>query len=674
MSILHAAKTQLQILTALPRLDAVDPAERLRAAETLQRVGPAALPYLRYAVRPARTHRTRCAAAVALHGLNDPAGLKVLREILMALPPQPPEQLAEIEADLQAAFIAIGAPDAVTALIDLFPHLDERQTHIAACACAIFGTLRDPRALTVLSARALAFPNLFEQTVPAFGEMAVIHLERMIHDSNPARRILAIQALSHIPTAHSFAVLRTSLRDEDPAVRRQAPNALRNISPPAAAQAIEDALRAGFSTSAAVEVLAQVKGRANLIFFELVRRWEPDGQKNSGDTPDAVLAALPLLNALPISPADLTPPLCALLQREPDLAIAAGAARVLGVRGPTTPTSDQMAREALRTRLSSAQTPLRGAVATTLNVLGDPIGVQLQQRLQECWPQEGLLPKLQALLRGGPEAGQIATQTMQQVTQWFTRLSRETLDRLNANPVESVPAKYDASLPGLLSDLLHNALDALDESDDAAETGEMLTLCVATLRALARIGAPDALVAQQELTRALHLVKISSIPEPMGAAASRQALLREVAEIVRSSAASLLQECLGAESLPLFVEALSAPQSQVRRTAIAALGRLGDPRALAYLNPIAADASHADHSIAHEAILAIRRINPEMMTLLRASGAKERSPESLLRPASGNNDPISADLLLRPAAQDEQPQQQTITDSTLQPQGAQTEP
>ena len=126
--------------------------------------------------------------------------------------------------------------------------------------------------------------------------------------------------------------------------------------------------------------------------------------------------------------------------------------------------------------------------------------------------------------------------------------------------------------------------------------------------------------------------------EPLLGSAHRQMFLNAAADHLKLE-------------LHLFLEALYTPQPEVNHTAIAALGRLGDVRALPHLQPIANNTAHPLCPAAIGAIALIKRTNPEMMTLLRGSSAADAHQETLLRPAAEKSSTVSPDLLLRPSAQ-----------------------
>jgi HEAT repeat protein len=662
MGVWQAAYTQMAIWHAYSRLNSPEDAERVQAMETLRAAGNASLPCLRLAISRADRPRVKFAGAVVLHRLSEPAGMETLIEAMRYRLATAPALAPELEA----AFIAVGSPDAVNALRVLWNQIPEWGDHRTALAsiCRIWARLRDPRVLDDLSVRAPRIPDLFEQTVPAFGEMAVLHLERMVREPDPARRILAIRALHHIVSGRSFAVLVPLLRDSDAQVRAAVPAALEATGGAhAAGRAITEALQAGYSTREAVETIVRIGPVPYETLLAMVNRWDPQSIAVPGDTGAAVLAALPVLaRAASVWPnGQLIPPLCALLERRPGPAMLAAIARVLSLRGQTgDTTTDATARDALRALLTHADADVRTDAASALVRFSDPSGRQMCQFIEECRPQGRWFTKLQTLLKGGADTGQMATQAMQGLTQWVSRVSKETVERLNPGGTASSAAwgvPRDPRLPELLRQLLGNTLDALQQNATPEATEEMLTACVAVVRALARVGAPQALCARNELLRALCLVKRGIVYETGGPADFRKSSLREIGVVVRTAAAETLLELYGTDSFPLFLEALYAPLPEAHSTAIVALGRLGDARALPHLQPLVANAAHALSPVATEAVAAIRRTNPELMTLLRASSALDNRPETLLRPASGNPNDAAPDLLLRPTTQTPLPPQ-----------------
>lgn len=643
---------QIQIWSAFAHLRSANDAERVRAMETLRASGSASLPYLRFALNGVRDYRRRFAAAVVLHWLGKAQGMETLIKALQWELPTTPE----IAAELEAAFVTIGSPDAVNALLVLWRQLPDWGDNQAVMAsiCRVWASVKDPRALDGLLSRATRIPELFEETVPKFGEMAVLRLETMARDPEPARRIMAIRALRHISSGRSFAALVPLLRDPHPDVRAAVPAALEGAGGiVAATRVIVEAIEVGYSTRAAVETVLRGGPAPYLTLQRLIARWDPRRSAPTHDTGDAVLAALPILAGAPLSNADLIPTLCSLLERRPGPEILVAAARVIGERRQSGEACDAPARSALLSLLTSADAPVRAEAAGALASLGEPLGKQWNQLIADCRPQGSILQKLQAVLRGGSDAGQAAAQAVQQVSQWFSRASKATVDRLQAvaltpNNGADVAAR-DPRTPDLLRQLLDQALTALQQTTLPEETEDRLSLCVAAIRALSRVGTSAALSARAELLQALYTVTHSMVYQGASSGLQRKSEMREVSEMVRGAAAETLAELYGARSFALFLEALYAPQPEVHGTAMAALGRLGDVRALPHLQPIARDTAHPLSSVAAQAIAAIHHTNPDVIELLRGSSAHTQ-PDILLRPASGSADATAPDELLRPTA------------------------
>jgi HEAT repeat protein len=650
MALWNAAHTQVQIWSAYSRLNAPDSGDRLRAISTLCEIGPAALGCLRFASGPLRPARIQYAAAVAMHCLGDPTGLSILTNALRWVLPTHPE----LYTDLCWAFITIGVPDAVTALIEVYPKLPPRNPITLNCIADVWGTLRDPRVLEILAAPGWPMPDLARDTIARFGELALRCLERMITEPIPRRRILAIRTLADIATPPCFSLIRPLLADPDPEVREIVPDALFIISPTSAFQAIIDSIRAGHSTAAAVEAMLHhdhddaarwhvpPADSAFEALLALISRWEPAGQGASGDTRDAVLVALSALIDADADNDRLLPALCGLLTRKPDRGITAGILRLFANRvWPNDPNSAPVIA-ALSEHIVHPDKEIRGEAANILLRFHDPLGRELNQWLDACWPQGSLLSRLHAILTGSPDAGQVASQTLLQMSQWFNKLSREAPYRAGADGTAGTSPGYDARLPETVRQLLYRALTALEDATAPGEIEELLALCTATIRVLERFGVPVLLCAYDELLSALSLVRPYTGMAPPGPN------LQAGVDLVRSAAATLFLNCYGANSYGLFLGMLFAPQPEVRSTAIPALGRLGDPRALPYLQSYASDPNDANAASAQEAIAAIRNLNPDVMVLLRGSQAVDARPDTLLRPANGNNVYSAPDILLRP--------------------------
>jgi HEAT repeat protein len=662
---LRALQLQMQIWQAASRLGSPDDVERVNAMQTLYLAGHASIPALRRVVRTPYA-RKQFAAAVVLHRLGEPEGMITLKEALLW-------RLAtdlELAPELEAAFVAIGAPDAVTTLIDMWGKFSDWGDNYQALTliCRVWATLRDPRALDSLTERAQRIPELFVQTVPAFGQMAIPYMERMTREHDSQRRILAISALGGINAPRSFATLVPLLRDPDPEVRAAVPAALvTSGGTREARETLIEAIKVAFSSRAAIEILARLGPPPYEVLLELIARWNPQNSTPKGDTGGAVLAALSILAHAPWPNSRLITPLCELLKRNPGVELTARIAYVLGVRGKSGTAIDYEARDALWPLLAHADSSVREEASQALGRLGDSLGRQWVQLLADCRPQGSLLTRLETLLRGGPDASMVAAQAMQQVSQWVSRVSRETVEKLAAPPGAKLapPAcAQDSRVPELLRSLLNNSLDSLFRVTTPADVEQNLAVTVSVIRALGRVGIPAALSARDGLLRALRCVKRNVVYEGNASGPFRRSEVREVGEMVRLAAAETLMELYGPESFPLLLEALYAPQMECVVTAVLALGRLGDVRALPHiqhlLNHTAMESEPGRMSplavAANQAIAAIRRTNPEMMTLLRASSAADTQIDTLLRPAASGPPDTAPETLLRPSAQNPIPE------------------
>lgn len=650
MGLLEAVFTQHRVWKAYARLGSPVHAEREQAMQALRQIGSPSLPALRLGLRQVSQPRVQFAAAIVLHRLGDESGLSTLTEALLWRLPSSPE----IAAELETALVAIGSPDATRALITIWNHLTDWSDHhpTIESICRVWAALRDPRALDALVLHATSIPSLFLQTVPWFGEMAVLHLERMLREPELPRRLLAIQTLGRISSDRGFEVLTPLLRDPSPDVRSAVPSAMEAMKGgPETAKRIVEALQAGYSSAEAVELLTRLQPQdLHELLLELLARWDGTSPRPSGDTQTAIIAALLFLGQSPRQVPRLVAILCTLLERRPSAPLAAAAARTLGAVGKGHPS----VIPALLPLMGHAEDEVRREASEALQNLGETLGRHVSVIIAECRPTGSLLGKLQAILRGGPDAGQAATQAVQQVTQWLSRVSKETVVKLNPSGAGGFPAALphqDRRLPELLRLLLANALDALQQAITANDMERMLTLSVAAVRALMRLETPEALCARFELLRALTITKFTGEGFGFGMSGFANQPTREIADPIRTAAAEALHYLYGPASFVLFLEALYRPQSEVHGTAIAALGHLGDLRAVPHLQPIAGSPQHSCTLAAQIALEEIKRTNPEMMTLLRASSAGEARPDTLLRPAYGVSPDVPADQLLRPTAQ-----------------------
>lgn len=667
MELWDSAVLQARLWTTSWRLDASDPVERFQAIEVLSQAGSASLPCLRLHLLRQTNPRVQFAAAVALHRLNAPEGMETLLHALHHRLSDIPDASKDIAPLLEEAFLAIGSPTATAALQSVWPGFVEWQNYASLAPdtnlrvqliCRVWAGLQDPSALDTLFKYSTHIPNLFPPTVAAFGQMALRKLRDTARSADPHQRLLVVRTLERIPGEPSFQALKPLLCDPDPIVRFETCRALAKVGAPQAnSEAVAQAIQAGYSTDAAVRLLATT-GHPRLyeILLQLVER-AASLYHTTSDTPAAVHAALAQLMQTPWPPEARLDVVCKLLEKPiPREVILAGIVHVEALQGRC-PGHEARAQGVLWSLLVDLAPEVRARAAQALALWGEPNGKRFLELLAECRPQGSLLEKLTTLLRGGPDASQAATQAVQQVQQWVTRVSREAVVRLSSpNPgreTSRTPIRQDPRVPVLTRRLLAASLRYLAAAQTVEETEEALALSITAIRTLRSLGLPAALTAQAELMRAFRTCK--PLTSSGAAPGLSQSAFREIGEPVREEAALALIELLGPESFGIFIEALGAPGLEIQGTAILALGRLGDARAVPYLQPIAGASEHplAPHAI--QALAVIRQNNPEMMTLLRGSSLEDSQPETLLRPLPYARPDTAPELLLRPTSNGEAP-------------------
>ena len=644
MALLNVALTQLKIWSAYSKLSSADGELRMLAISALCDIGPAAIPCLRFATNPLRPPRTQYAAAVALHRLGEPAGMVALTDaVTWRLPGRP-----DLHGELKWAFLGVGAPTAVDALIDILPLLPPHDPAVLQFVVNVWAGLRDPRALEIMASPQWPAHDLFVQAIPEFGDVAIPHLKRIARDPVAGTRLLAIRAMRRLENDSITDALSALLCDIDPLVRQEAASALYAAAPTRALRAISSALLEGFSSRSAVDVLTVNAPALYEPLLALIERWQPGVHDEQHDTRDAVVAALNHLSQWPSPSQSLARALWALLSRTPDPAMTAMILRMpaLGMRIADLPFG--RLRAVLTEHLTRVDGEVRQEAANLLVSNGDFFGRDLIQRLADSWPRGSLMARLHAILRGGPDAGQAANQAVQQVSQWLTRLSRHAVVHLSAksDDLDDAPASsYDPRLPATLQGLLRNALGALRTCDDYSEMEELLSLTTAVIACMETLSSQDVATVHDELLQALYTVKygVSVI--------TSETARREVGEVIRTAAASFFLDFHGPSSFGLFLCALYVPTPEVHGTAIMALGRLGDARALPYLQELAAGSHPVNAARAQDAVAMIRRTNPAVMALLRASQQTDSRQNTLLRAANGKSDGSHPDMLLRPTAE-----------------------
>lgn len=650
MSLLEFAGTQATIIRSYSALVSRDDRERYSAMTALRDCGGAARWCLQLAVRQTGQPRVQFGAAVVLHWLGDRQGLSTLTEALKwRLPAE-----AQIAAELESAFILIGSPDAVEALMTVWKMLPDWGDHeaVRASICRVWANLKNPVVLPVLAAGAMVNPARFEQTLPAFGEMAIPVLRELARAPDAPRRALAVQTLRHIPSASAFASLVPMLQDCERSLRALVPAALeRTGSRVATVIEITAAVRNGYPSIDAIGVL--LRSRPDDLGDTLTSMYETWSPKCDDriDT-EIVLMTLPPLLANAVDVTRTLSALCGVLARPLESRVAIAMIEGVELLARKLRQTDESVMLCLEEQLNAPSPAVRSHAAAALARLGDVFPGRVIAYLDQCKPHDTLVNQLQVILRGGRDAGEAANQAVQHVSKWWARLTAEAPDQKGTVPGSSASgadlAKSDPRLPPMLGRMLYSALRSTQAPRTAQEAEEKSAYIVLLLRALSQLGMPAVQCAWHDIVATLHL------PGDAFAPAHRSPEGSKTYEATTLAAAEALMALYGPDSFALFLETLYSPRTEVVRTGVSALEIMGDSRGLQPLRAIAADAGHPCASIAARAVAQIRRTNPEMMTLLRGSSPAAADPETLLRAAHGGGNVNAADLLLRAAPERQQ--------------------
>jgi HEAT repeat protein len=470
----------------------------------------------------------------------------------------------------------------------------------------------------------------------------------MVRDADRRRRALGVCTLRHITGPTSFSSLVPALEDLELEVRSLAPAALMRVGArDAAVSQVSRAVRNGFPSIEAIAMLNEA-GPPDLCetLIEMLERWSPEPADRSGSA--IILAALPSLLARLPDPSRLLRALCRVLSQPLESGVAVAVLHAIETVGFVAPAEVSGVMECLFEQAAAPNPAVRRQAARALAKYGDVFTGQVIDFLDECKPQDSFFSQLQVILRGGRDAGQAASQAVQQVSKWWARLTSDAAE--GSRPVVATgaagpaPVLSDPRLPDTLRRMLAAVLRRRHSSDGGADADETAAFIVLLLRALSRLGLPAARGAWQEIVTVLHLPADALSP-------GGQATDPKWRDATAAAAAEALMALYGSDSFGLFLETLYSPRVEVARTGITALGLLGDSRGLTHLRAIAADTAHPCAAMATHAVAQIRRTNPEMMSLLRGSSGAGSDPATLLRAARSDTGATPADLLLRPTAE-----------------------
>jgi HEAT repeat protein len=629
--------------------------------QALRNLGDASLPVLRRGIRQHEQPRVQLRCAVILHWLGQREGLPVLVDALRYNSRSPS---GVRENDIASCFMLIGSPDATRALIDVWqqlPGLNDNDP-TAMLICSIWRLLRDSSMLSILCYSSAQTPGLFVDTIAVFGAEALSDLKVLARDENPDRRTMALRGLEQIPGFVSAQIVISMLQDGNSEVRAIAAAALETISGPVTTlNALVEAHRAGFSTAVSVQMLVLYNPpELFVILATLLTRYDPfallvrdiaQGASEYGDTVGAAREAALAFARCPWPHAQVTQILCGLVDRRIDPWIKAAAAQTIADRGRAGDDSDIQAYKAMWRMLTIVDRDARAAAVAALARLGEPLGKSFEALLDSGRPQTNLLHNLHSALLNSQDVGQAMSEAVQHVATWFSRVSKVTAKRFSSDSAQGSPSEAalkDRRVPDLLRQMLANVLEGLESAESAETTVEALSIGVGTLRAIARLDSASVQFAAAELGHAYTVVKrVGADTSP--SKNSGPGVEDDAAGVLREAAGQALIDIYGNACFDILCGGLDHQEDNVKATSAIALGRLGDRRAVPMLQPIADKGSAVAVRAAQEALAAIKRGNPEMMTLLRGSSSAEARTDTLLRPITGINDALSPELLLRPA-------------------------
>ncbi len=160
---------------------------------------------------------------------------------------------------------------------------------------------------------------------------------------------------------------------------------------------------------------------------------------------------------------------------------------------------------------------------------------------------------------------------------------------------------------------------------------EAISIGVGTLRALGEAGYCRWHASETEVRRTYTVVKLVDT-DPAISIGARGQVQEDAANVLREAAGQTLIGIYGGDCFDIVAAGLRHQEDGVKITSAITLGRLGDRRAVPLLLSLEDHGSPMLMRAAQEAVAAIRRGNPEMMTLLRGSSAADARPDTLLRP------------------------------------------
>lgn len=584
------------------------------------------IPLLERMLNRSRDHRRQFFAAAVLHKLGHPRGMQFLTGFLLWRLPTS----AFIRSELEQAILEIGTPEAASALLDVWPsipiHSDNIQIHVLICK--ICSKLKEIRVLETLSTNAHRFPFLFLKTTTEFGEASLPFIERMLRDQDPIRRKIGVKAAKGIHTPSFFNLLTPLLRDTSEEVREAVPIALIEIqNTQETVEEIACAIVEGWSSIASVQTIALDHKSPDNLISPIISRWPLAEDAQHGDTQETVLYILNHLTEICPGSTEMKDVVCKLLERDIDPEIAHAAITFLAGEKLDDSFRKERAVKALTPWLSSINPIVRAVTAEALSSCGSDSGVIHEALLKSRTPSESVLHKFQVLLHSVYSETTIGQNTPR-LLPFFNQNSYRPPGWNDIAASNHPSIIVSSEQLELLMRLLKNVYEEMKSHSKKRNIPDILATGVAVMRALGDVE----ILQKQKVCRTLQSIIMH--PDMILQSESGQEkhgnYYREVTTVLRAESAATLAQISRDAAFVTYIQAACDTKYEVKLTGVAALGYIGDVRAIAVLIPILSDSDENLQLCVKSAIRLIQEQNPDMLTLLRASQTPIAA-ETLLR-------------------------------------------
>ena len=628
-----------------------------KAMSALRELGDASVGLMRFGVSRSDQPLLQLRCSVVLHWLNCREGMEFLVDYLRHLA----ENKNSLDEELFNCFIAIGLPDTTPALATVWGHLTQISdtNRSAVLIHRVLLSLDDAKALPAVCDTAAATPELFLSLVTHFGDRALSNVRTLTLHPLDRNRLMGVHALATIGGTDAASTVTAMLRDNSDLVRSAAPLALERISGPILTlKALVSAHRAGYASFDSVHLLRTYNPpEIHQLLIELIRRF---GSQDTYDSESSIVEALAALTEGPWSLADVVPDVIALVHRNVSDEIQTAGAYCLGAAIMRNEQPDLTHTErAVFRLLTRTDSRTRFAAAEALLAMNEPLGSEFAAAIDAARPQSSLLKRLQSSIANSQDVGEAVSLAVQHVASWFQKVSRETADRFATTGSErerlEAAVLSDPRVLDLLAALLKNALELVRADMSDTRLIEALGAAIATLKLIAGRKHQTAEQLDDVLKAALRVCwypkrqasYLLSASAALQSAKSYEDAVQELCGQTREAAGLAVIALYGSDWLDELYICLQHSELSVQVSAAVTLGKLGDTRAVNLLQTHAVSRDAILAAACQDAISAIRRTNPEMMTLLRGASPNQQSYNALLRPASAGI--VSDENLLRPA-------------------------